>query len=190
MGPGRPIQARPVDMGLPSGVQWASCNVGAARPSELGLFFSWGNTEGHMIDEGYDFSLDVYNSTPGANIDTDLSLEQDAARANLGEPWRMPTSNEYQELFDNCTHVWATLNGVDGLLFTSNVNGNTLFFPAAGLYDGTSLVGRGLYGYYWSSTYVSATNARILYFNSSSVTPQNQNVRRDGFSVRAVMNTV
>ena len=78
------------------------------------------------------------------------------------------------------------MNGVAGRLFTSNVNGNTLFFPAAGFYDGTSLNGRGSYGYFWSSTYSSATNARNLNFNSSNVNPQNNNNRRNGFSVRAV----
>lgn len=190
MGPGRPIQARPIDMGLPSGVQWASCNVGAASPSDLGLFFSWGNTEGHMINEGYDFSQAVYDSTPGENIATDLSLEQDAARTNLGEPWRMPTSIEFQELIDNCTIEWSTLDGVAGSLFTSNVNGNRVFFPAAGNYNGTSLIDRGTVGDYWSSSYESATTARRLYFNSSTVNTQLVASRYRGFSVRAVMNTV
>lgn len=190
MGPGRPIQARPVDMGLPSGIQWANCNVGAESPVDFGQYFSWGNTNGHYIDDGYDFSQEVYSSTPAADIATNLSLEQDAARANLGEPWRMPTTAEFQELIDNCTSVWTTLNGVAGYLFTSNVNGNTLFFPAAGRYSDTSLVGRGTRGFFWSSTYISATNARSLSFNSSSVNASYSGNRRDGFSIRAVMNPV
>lgn len=174
-------------MGLPSGVQWALCNVGAARPSDLGLFFSWGNIDGHSIGEGYDFTLDVYNSTPAAAINTNLSLGQDAARANLGAPWRMPSADEFQELFDNCTTVFTTLNGVNGLLFTSNMNGNTLFFPAAGDYNGTSHNGRGTNGYYWSSTWRSETYARRLSFSSSNVDPQGNDSRRLGFSVRAVL---
>lgn len=186
MGPGAPLQARPVDMGLPSGLQWANCNVGARRPSDLGLYFSWGNTDGHAEESGYHFSQAVYDTTPAAAITANLSLSQDAARANLGEPWRMPTAAEFQELYDNCTSVWTTLNGVNGRLFTSNVNGNTLFFPAAGNYDDTSLRRRGSYGYYWSSTYDSDTRARILYFNSSEVDPQYNGSRRNGFSVRAV----
>lgn len=173
-------------MGLPSGLMWANCNVGAERPSDLGLYFSWGNVEGHREGEGYDFSQAVYDSTPAAAIETDLSLSEDAARENLGEPWRMPTAAEFQELVDNCTSVWTTLNGIAGHLFTSNVNGNTLFFPAAGYYGGTSLISRGSLGNYWSSTYMSGTNARILYFNSSTCDPQNYSNRRYGFSVRAV----
>lgn len=187
MGPGRPIQARPVDMGLPSGVQWANCNVGADDPSDLGLYFSWGNIEGHRIDEGYDFTQDMYNSTPAANINTDLSLEQDAARANLGTPWRMPSATEFEELVENCTSVWTTLNGVYGRLFTSNLNGNKIFFPAAGYYDGTTLRSRGAGGDYWSSTYFSATNANRWYFDSLNVRTQDTYARWLGFTVRAVI---
>lgn len=187
MGRGRPIQARPIDMGLPSGVQWASCNVGAEKATDPGLYFSWGNIEGHFIGEGYDFSQAIYDSTPAANIDTDLSLDQDAARSNLGTPWRMPTAAEFQELYDNCTSIWTTMNGVNGLLFTSNVNGNTLFFPAAGYYNGTSQNNLGNIGYYWSSTYNSAANALRLNFDSSTVGPQGVSLRRLGFSVRAVV---
>lgn len=177
-------------MGLPSGLQWANCNVGAESLVDEGLYFSWGNTEGHNEGEGYDFSQEVYDETPAAGIATDLSLEQDAARANLDEPWRMPTAAEFQELVDNCTSIWTTLNGVAGRLFTSNVNGNKLFFPAAGFYSGTSLYGRGSSGRYWSSTYGSATIARSLSFVSSEVNPQNSSNRRLGFSVRGVMDPV
>ena len=161
--------------------------MGANREEGSGLYFSWGNTEGHAEGSGYDFSQDVYNATPGAAITTDLSLSQDAARANLGAPWRMPTIAEFRELYDYCTNVWTRINGVAGRLFTSKVNGNTLFFPEAGRYDGTSLNGSGSIGYYWSSTYDSATNARILYFDSSSVSPNSNSGRRYGFPMRAVL---
>ena len=174
-------------MGLPSGVQWANCNIGAEKPSDYGLYFSWGNTEGHAEGSGYDFSQAVYDQTPAASIETDLSLEQDAARVNLGSPWRMPSAAEFQELYENCTSVWTTLKGVNGFLFTSNVNGNTLFFPAAGDHDGTSHKHRGTSGFYWSSTYVSASNARVMSFNSSGVGPQASNVRRYGFCIRGVI---
>lgn len=190
MGHRAPLQARPIDMGLPSGVQWASCNIGAEKPSDLGLYFSWGNVEGHGIDEGYDFSQANYDSTPAADIATDLSLSQDAARANLGDPWRMPTAAEYQELYDNCTSVWTTLNGVYGRLFTSNENGNKLFFPAAGGYSGTSLNFRGSFGNYWSATYYNENSAANLRFESLSINPQYHDGRRYGFSVRAVMQSL
>ena len=175
-----------VDLGLPSGLLWATKNIGANAPEGFGHYFSWGNTEGHAEGSGYDFSETVYNNTPAAAISANLSLSQDMARANLGAPWRLPTKEEFQELYDNCTCVWTTLNGVNGRLFTSNVNGRSVFFPAAGLYDGTSLSYRGSHGLYWSSSYRSATNAYLLYFYSSNVNPQNSNYRRFGFSVRAV----
>lgn len=174
-------------MGLPSGTQWANCNVGAKKASDFGLYFSWGNTEGHAEGSGYDFSQAVYDTTPAAAISADLSLSEDAARANLGASWRMPTDAEFQELYDNCTVVWTTLNGVSGRLFTSNVNGNTLFFPAAGYCNGTSLNDSGSSGGYWSSTYSSATAARSLDFSSSSIDPQYLSSRRYGFPVRAVL---
>lgn len=187
MGRGRPIQARPVDMGLPSGVQWANCNVGAESLIDEGLFFSWGNVEGHAMGEEYDFSESVYNTTPGAAIETDLSLEQDAARAYQGAPWRMPSSNEFQELIENCTTEWTTMNGVSGMLFTSNVNGKTLFFPATGYYNGTSLLNRGSTGFLWSSKYSNATNAaRLLFNNTGVINVQNTN-RFYGYPVRAVL---
>lgn len=155
-------------------------------PESAGLYFSWGNTDGHPAGAGYDFSQAAYATTPGAEITEDLTLDQDAARANIGVPWRMPTAEEFQELNDNCTSVWTTLNGVNGRLFTSNVNGNTLFIPAAGGYSGTSLNARGTYGFYWSSTYYSATRCRDFSFNNLSVTPQNNSDRQNGFSIRAV----
>ena len=186
MGPGAPLQARPIDMGLPSGLQWASCNVGAEKQSDLGLYFSWGNVDGHGLDEGYDFSQAVYDATPAAAIAANLSLSQDAAQVILGAPWRMPSDAELQELVDNCTRVWTTQNGIPGLLFTSNVNGAKLFFPAAGYYDSSSLFRRDTYGYYWTSSFFSAASAHYLLFNSSSINPQSVNSRRLGFSIRAI----
>lgn len=183
-----PLQARPIDMGLPSGVQWANCNVGAERPADSGLYFSWGNTEGHAEGDEYSFSRAIYNTTPGAAIASDLSLENDAARANLGLPWRMPTVDEFQELCDNCTTIWTTWHGKAGCLFTSNINGNTLFIPAAGYYSGTSLNRQGEFGLYWASTFYSTTNARIMRLSSADIDLQITSGRENGLCVRAVMN--
>lgn len=160
--------------------------MGATVPESAGLYFSWGNTDGHPHGAGYDFSQEVYNDTPAAAITENLSLGQDAARANLNAPWRMPSAMEFQELYENCTSVWTTLNGVNGRLFTSNVNGNTLFLPAAGHYDGTLNNDRGSSGYFWSSTYGNATNARFVYLNVSNVVPQGNSQRHFGFTIRAV----
>lgn len=174
-------------MGLPSGLLWASCNVGAENPSDLGIYFSWGNIEGHRIGEGYEFTQATYNETTAAAIASDLSLDQDAARANLGSLWRMPTTAEFQELINNCTTRWETTHGVIGLLVISNVNGNTLFFPAAGYYSGTSLNYRGSRGFYWSSSYNSVAEARSLSMDGSIVNPQNITTRYLGVPVRAVI---
>lgn len=155
--------------------------------SELGVYFSWGNVEGHPEGSGYDFSQEVYDASPGSAISSDLSLVRDAARVNLGAPWRMPRIEEFQELIDNCTSVWTTLNGMNGRLFTSNVNGNTIFFPAAGCYVDASLTGHGTFGRYWSTKYANANYAHDFGFTSSEINTQNPNSRFLGFTVRAVM---
>lgn len=167
-------------------MKWAKCNLGANVPESAGFYFSWGNLEGHPAGGGYDFSQATYNESPAAAISADLSLNEDAARAVLGAPWRMPTAAEFQELNDNCTSVWTSLNGVNGRLFTSNVNGHTIFLPAAGLYNGTSLTNRGAGGDYWASTLASETTARRLGFTNTATSLSGSNDRRYGFSIRAV----
>jgi uncharacterized protein (TIGR02145 family) len=178
-----------VDMGLPSGRLWAKCNLGAVSPEGSGMYFSWGNLEPHQKDQGYDFSQAVYDNTTGASILTDLTLEQDAAHCLLGGLWHMPSKDDFQELYDNCTTAWTTnynSTGIAGRVFTSKNNSNTLFFPAAGFYNGTTLSGEGSNGYYWSSSFSSATYAYRFGFSSSGVNPQSGNSRRSGFSVRPV----
>ncbi len=179
-----------------AGIKWAKGNIiedgnggyKVGDETDYGCYFSWGNTEAHAEGSGYDFSQAMYDETPAAAITTDLSLSQDAARAKLGAPWRMPTAAEFQALYDDCNFEWTTLDGVNGLLFTDKVNGNTLFFPAAGRYNGYSLLDHGSNGYYWSSSYNSASNAHNLYFDSSVVGPNGNYGRRFGVSVRAVLN--
>ena len=177
-----------VDLALPSGLLWCEHNVGATTPYEHGLYFSWGNVEGHAEGDGYDFSDAVYAETAGAaltgNIPTNTTY--DAARHNMGAPCRMPTTGEFQELNNNCTSEWTDEDGVAGRRFTSNINGNSIFFPASGKYNGLTLSSRGSYGYCWSASYGSATRAYYLYFYSSFVDPANGSGRRYGFTVRAV----
>lgn len=160
--------------------------MGATVPESAGLYFSWGNTNGHPAGAGYNFDQATYEETPGAAINTDLTLDEDAARANLGSPWRMPTADEFQELVVNCTSEWTTLNGVNGRLFTSNVNGKTLFFPASGFNNGKELQSRGVSGYSWSASIHSASDAFLLYVNSTHANARNNNNRRRGFTIRAV----
>ena len=161
-------------------------NVGASAPDEAGLYFSWGNSPGHAEGSGYDFSQEVYDETPGAAIVTDLTLAEDMARQTLGSPWRMPTTAELQELFDNCTSVWTMQNGVEGRLFTSNVNGNSIFFPAAGYYERTTINNRETDGYYWTSSCDLDENALYMNFDSSNVNTGDNDFRHNGFPVRAV----
>ena len=177
-----------VDLALPSGLLWCEHNVGATTPYEHGLYFSWGNVEGHAEGSGYDFSDTVYAQTAGAALTGNIPANNtyDMARHNMGAPCRLPTSGEFVELNNNCDSEWTDEDGVAGRRFTSRINGNSIFFPASGYYDGTSLYSRGSSGYYWSSTWHSETNARYLYFYSTGVNPQNGSDRRCGFTVRAV----
>jgi hypothetical protein len=175
-----------VDLGLPSGLLWAKCNIGATVPELPGLYFSWGDTEGHAAGSGYSFSSTSYNTTPAASIESDLTIENDAARVNMGTPWRMPTDPEIHELIDNCTSVWTTLNGMNGRLFTSNINGSSIFIPAVGFYSGTNRSSFGITSLIWSSTYLSATHAEDLYFNEEQVSPEHSDYRYLGFNIRAV----
>ena len=180
-----------VDLALPSGLLWCEHNVGAASPYDDGLYFSWGNVEGHTGTDGYDFGTSndgPYASTPGAALTGNISVDgtYDAARHNMGAPWRMPTQPEFQELADNCTSEWTDEDGVAGRRFTSNINGNSIFFPASGDRSGTSLNSRGSHGYYWSSSLYSSANGCNLSFSSGGVNPAGRNGRFDGFSVRAV----
>ena len=104
----------------------------------------------------------------------------------MGAPSRLPTMGEFVELNNNCDSEWTDEDGVAGRRFTSRINGNSIFFPASGYYNGTSLNSRGSYGYYWSSTWYSEANARHLLFDSTGVNPQSNGYRRLGFTVRAV----
>ena len=174
-----------VDLGLPSGTKWADRNIGALNPEDTGLYFSWGNTVGHEAGKDYDFEED-YDNTPGSELKGDIDLEHDAARVNLGEPWKMPTKEQFKELVDNCESEVATLKGYLGRCFTSKINGNSIFMPFAGYISGASLDYRGSDGSYWSSSLRSQAYGCYLYFNSSSVYPALDNNRFNGFSVRAV----
>ena len=177
-----------VDLALPSGLLWCEHNVGASTPYEHGLYFSWGNVEGHAEGSGYDFSDAVYAETPGAALTGNVPVNgtYDLVRHNMGAPCRLPTVGEFQELNSNCTSEWTDEDGVAGRRFTSRINGNSIFFPASGNYNGTTLYSRGSSGYYWSSSYNSATYAYGLGFSSSNVLPAYDSGRRLGFTARAV----
>ena len=161
-----------VDLGLPSGTLWATCNVGATTPEEYGDYFAWGETKmrndfwdeytmgGYMWswwnhDYGM-YSLSKYctdGSYGSVDNKTELDVEDDAAYVNWGHIWRMPSTDQIKELINNCSSTWAQQNGVDGWLFTGS-NGNTMFLPLAGYLEGYSIKNydAGVRGYYWSRT--------------------------------------
>ena len=180
-----------VDLALPSGLLWCEHNVGASTPYEDGLYFSWGNVEGHTGDDGYDFGTSndgPYAQTQGAALTGNIPTNgtYDAARHNMGAPCRMPTVGEFQELNAQCDSEWTDEDGVAGRRFTSRINGNSIFFPASGHRYGAGLYSRGSSGYYWSASLYSAAYGYGLHFYSGGVGPAYYNNRFYGFSVRAV----
>lgn len=158
-----------VDLGL--SVKWASCNVGAESPEEYGDYFAWGETEtksSYTSDNSvtYGLSISELESRGIIGSDGNLTAAYDAATANWGDGWRMPTLDEIKELLNNCTWNWTTLNGVNGRLVTGP-NGNSIFLPAAGCRYDSSLYDAGSYGYYWSATpHSHGYYAYDLYFYS------------------------
>ena len=189
-----------VDLGLPSGLLWASCNVGADNPEDYGDYFAWGETtpkdtynwSTYQYCNGSNNTLTKYcnNSNYGYNGFTDnlttLEPSDDAATANWGSGWRMPTKEEWQELYNNTTVTWTTQNGVNGRLFTA-ANGNSLFLPAAGYRGNSSLYSAGSFGVYWSSSLYTDNPSRAwsFYFGSGYTIMYSYD-RNYGQSVRAV----
>ena len=179
-----------VDLGLPSGTLWATCNVGATSPEQAGLYFAWGETTGYT-DEQVKKGERVFDkiSYKASGISADLTLEQDAARANLGGEWRMPTKDEWQELIDNCDDAWTENyngTGVSGYIFTSKVNGNSVFFPAAGACYGSSVEETGQDGFYSSTSRYSSLYAWGLGFHYEYRGLCFNYLRYSGKSVRGV----
>ena len=169
-----------VDLGL--SVKWATCNVGASSPSDYGNYYAWGETsaKSSYTEDNYKYHK-VY-------IGDDISeTKYDAARANWGGTWRMPTLDEMKELKEKCTWTWTTLNGVNGRRVTGP-NGKSIFLPAA---DADYRNGGGVYysgpcGYYWSAALGgSSSYADYLYFSSGGY-GWDFNNRYRGLSVRPV----
>ncbi len=188
-----------VDLGL--SVKWATCNVGATKPEEYGDYFAWGETQ---PTDYYDWSTykwcngsykthtkyctDSYFGT--VDNKTTLEMSDDAAHANWGGSWRMPTDAELTELREQCTWTWTTQNGVYGYKVTSKKSGYTnksIFLPAAGYRDDSDLYDAGSLGLYWSSSLStdSPYDACELYFDSDDV-DRSSNGRCYGQSVRPV----
>ena len=194
-----------VDLGLPSHLKWAKCNVGAEKETDFGDYFMWGSVTPNTADEcnwanykycngTYD-TLTKYNTFPlfGEKPDdkTKLDSEDDAARVHMGGDWRMPTQTEIQELLENTENEWVedfNGSGVNGRKFSSKTNGNSIFIPAAGIYRDGSVDYVGSSGGIWSSSLKDdyPNLAWYLYFNSGDCYIYGSR-RCIGRSVRGVM---
>lgn len=194
-----------VDLGLPSGTLWATCNVGASVPEEYGDYFAWGETSTKAkynwsnykyCKNGYSRDLTKYCDNPEDGYRgftdglTELQLGDDAASVKWGSEWRIPSRSQWEELYQNTTVTYTDLNGVSGLLFVAN-NGNSLFLPAAQskledeIEDPHSGTGR-----YWTSslnTYSSGTAFRFTFHKNGSYAVSGlDSPRSRGQSIRPV----
>ena len=187
-----------VDLDLPSGTLWATKNIGAQHSTQRGYYFSWGNLEGHVASytegeyEGtiveYSFTSDTYALTDAANGEIGF---QDAATDILSDDWEIPTATQFQELIDNCTIEWVTINGVPGKLFTSNINGKKLFLPNNGYGNAETLSSPGFQSAYWTNTEDENDNSKAYAFALSTsilpnLTPVHVEEKRFGFGIRPV----
>ena len=193
-----------VDLGLPSGTMWATCNIGADKVTDSGLLFQWGRVNGYKYgDANHKFRTNAQNLEDGSTseyipitssgktykVNDILDLADDAAHVNMGGKWRMPTKDELKELFNNTTRKVETINRVKGMLFTSKINNKRLFVPFAGHWYNGSFADAGSRADVWSSqVHPSNVNrAFILYCYSSGNAGINISYYRSiAFSVRGV----
>ena len=167
-----------VDLGLPSGMLWATCNVGASKPSEYGQYFQWGDTVGYTADQvGKDkqFNWDNYKwsingsstnfSKYGAPV---LQLEDDAAHVHMGGDWHIPTYEQFYELFGSTDYKFITLNGIGGISFTSKKDeSKSIFIPSAGKALNGSIIQSGNSSGSWINQAHSNDNGFCFYLDSS-----------------------
>ncbi|MBQ6729507.1 MAG: serine/threonine protein kinase [Bacteroidales bacterium] len=194
-----------VDLGLPSGTLWATCNVGASKPEDYGHYYAWGEINPKDIYNWYTYqysnggtswedpNLTKYCSSSyyGDNgfIDnlTTLQSGDDPATNQWGSGWRTPSMAQWAELRNNTKHEWPTRNGVQGVLFTSKKNDQTLFLPAAGTRMDSGLEAAGFWGEYLSRSIFrdGSTCVWTLYFNLDDL-GLHDGSRVYGYSVRPV----
>ena len=194
-----------VDLGLPSGTLWSTVNVGAQTPFQRGQYFSWGNIEGYVASYnegdysgeivGYSFIQDNYVLTNGYQLSGSIPVENDAAVDIMGGKWSIPTDVQFQELIDNCTITWVEKNGVPGKLFTSNINGKTLFIINNGYGNATTLDSPMYQSAYWTNAEDDVDTSRALSFTLGTsilpnLTPIHPEEKRFGFGIRAVKSSV
>lgn len=178
-----------VDLGLTSGTLWAEHNVGALFPEGQGDFFAWGEIETkkeYTSDNCSSYHKDLGNIAGNPMFD--------AATANWGDDWRMPTLDEMFELTQECTWTWTEVNGVSGYKVTSKTNGNHIFLPASGFRVNGDLLDHNLYGYYWTATPYEEEGTTPTYTKGCFLDMCsyqfycNWSLRRNGMTVRPVRN--
>lgn len=185
-----------VDLGLPSGLKWRGWNVGASKPEEYGNYYAWAETspKSNYSSSNYKYPATnigdgmivykKYDSTPKhGDGKTVLEAEDDAATANLGNGWRTPTFEEFKELREKCTWTWTSLNGVKGMQ-VKGPNGKTIFLPAGGWYDKTTLNNKTTYGSYWTASGYGGTANAVDFINNDK--DMALVLRCEGRSVRPV----
>ena len=189
-----------VDLGLPSGTLWATCNVGAKKPSDYGKYFQWGDTSGYTAaqvgkDKQFTEADYKWNSEEEATkyiyYGEALDLEDDSAHINMGGVWHMPTPTQLRELLNETTITWTTSDGVSGMTFTSS-NGKSIFIPAAGMAWNGSIDDNGSGGYVWSSMLSNfndsgGQNLQVSSWGVTLIDDDGEDSRYYGFSVRGVI---
>lgn len=165
-----------VDLGLPSGNLWATCNIGASSQEQIGLYFAWGAEKGYAKGSGHNFNKAA-------------SEFSDTVHVEMSALWEFPSSQDFLEINTNCTKTWTTINSIPGYKFTSNQNGNTIFFPAGGYYSGTALNDEKSRGRYWTKTASSSISGYATGFQFISGTTYYANIYdiKCGFNVRGVV---
>ena len=182
-----------VDLGLPSGTKWATCNVGSINPEDHGDYYAWGETftkSKYTENNSGTYNRHFYWLKNNGIIDSkgNLTTLYDAASYNWDSQWRLPTKEEVEELLNNTTAKWTTINGVKGQLLTSRRNGEQIFFPAGGFWRSANLISEPSIGSYWSST-PDANNVNYAYhfeFDSNNFSKGWHN-RSYGLMVRPVL---
>ena len=170
-----------VDLGLPSGKLWASCNLGADSPEKYGDYFAWGEVE---KKDSFPKKGDNGYKHLGTLIGEDIAgTKYDAAMTVLGGDWKMPSQYDFNELVENCKWEWTKYKDVDGYKVTGK-NGNSIFLPATGYCD-PILCNQGMSGYYWTSTDVKGFDAITLSFEKGKRNIKEE-LRYRGQSIRPI----
>ena len=179
-----------VDLGLPSGTLWATCNLGAKKPSDYGYYIYWGETDqrsNYSLSGSQIYDKDIPTMRATGIIDQyfNLTSRYDAATVLWGDDWRMPTSDEINELLRYCDYQWTEVNGSNGIKLTSSKNGHQIFLPCAGMKRDNEDVMVGTKGYYIGATANGNNSACGIYLAQGDVRPSSTLINR-GRTIRAV----